>query len=406
MTYPQSLLYLEALRSRGIQPGLSRMQDAAERLGHPERAFAAVHITGTNGKGSTAAMIAAALNAVGQRTGLFTSPAVTDIRDTIQIDGQPISEDAFAAAATAVCEAFPDGLTEFEWLTTVCFVSFRQAGVKLAVVECGLGGRGDATNILPSPLCAVFTPIDLDHTHLLGSDIEAVAREKSGIIKPGCDVVCAPLLHADALGVLYEAAAQNGCCLWQPSPNAVLTVDEHPLVLTMKGVHQQHNTRTAHMVLERLQARGIAIDFDKALTRMATVSLPCRQELLETTPPLLLDGAHNAHGIAALCARLGEMAPVTLIIGMLADKDHEAVLQQLAPFCRRILCCTPPDTPRPAIEAKALAAVAACCHTDVAVIPDPIQAYESAKNAPDTTCIVAGGSFYTAAAIRRHILEG
>lgn len=404
MTFQEAVTYMESLRLRGIQPGLSRMQEAAERLSHPEGAFRAVHIAGTNGKGSTAAMITAALGASGHRVGLFTSPAVTDIRDTVQIDGLPISEDAFAQAATAVTATMPDGLTEFEWLTTVCFESFRRHGVTVAVIECGLGGAHDATNILPAPVCAVFTPIDLDHTGLLGNNIEAIAREKSGIIKAGCDAVCAPTMHEDALGVLYEAAAAVGSRLWQPSINAAWDVDGAPISLAMRGEHQRQNALTAYTALCRMQAHGVAVDMEAAAKAVSAVTLPCRLEPISVSPPLLLDGAHNPHGIDALVKAITPHAPVTLILGMLADKNHEAVLAAVAPLCRRILCCTPPNTPRPPMSAEELAAVARTYHGDVIAVDDPVAAYEYAKKAPDTTYIAAGGSFYTAAAIRRAIL--
>ncbi len=403
MTYQQAIEYMESLRQRGIQPGLSRMEDAMAQLKHPERAFRAVHIAGTNGKGSTAAMIAAALQASGHHVGLFTSPTVTDVRDTIQIDTQPISEDIFAAAATAVTEAVSGGLTEFEWLTAVCFECFRRSGVAVAVVECGLGGTHDATNILPPPLCAVFTPIALDHVGILGDTVEAIAHEKSGIIKDSCDVVCAADMHEDALGALFAAAAEKGCRVWQPSTHAALDKSGRPLVLAMRGEHQRRNALTAMAVLGRLQAHGVAIDTDAATQAIAGVTLPCRLEAIPTTPPLLLDGAHNPHGIRALCDTIAPLAPVTLILGMLADKDHAEALKALAPHCRRIICCTPTDTPRPAMPAAELASIAQQYHSDVLIIDDPLMAYTYAKNSPYTTYIVAGGSFYTAAAIRRGI---
>jgi len=402
MNYSQAVEYMLSLRVQGIRPGLSGMADAADRLGHPEQAFRCVHIAGTNGKGSTAAMLSAALVANGHSVGCFTSPVVTDIGDTIQINGHPLSEDAFAAAATEVCALMPEGLTEFEWLTTVCFVCFRNAGIEIAVVECGLGGKQDATNILPAPLCAVFTPIDTDHVGILGDTIDAIAREKSGIIKPGCDVVCAPSMVPEALGVLYEAAASAGCRLWQPA-QADLTVNGRPFSPAMTGSHQLDNARTVYMTLERLQAAGVTIDMTTALTAMESVTLPCRQEFIGQDPPVLLDGAHNPHGIRALCHTLKGRPGVTLIIGMLADKDHESVLSALAPYCRRIICCTPPDTPRPSMPAKQLQEIADRFHKNVEAIDDPVAAFETATADPEARLIAVGGSFYTASAVRFHL---
>ena len=182
MTYSEALRYIERLHGRGICPGLSRMEAALEAVGHPERQLRVVHVAGTNGKGSTAAMIAAVATAADYKVGLYTSPAVTTTADTITINGHPIPEEVFASLTTELAAAAGD-LTEFEFVTLLTLVWFARERVELAVIECGLGGAEDATNVFPAPLCAVFTPISLDHTRLLGETVEEIAAQKAGIIK-------------------------------------------------------------------------------------------------------------------------------------------------------------------------------------------------------------------------------
>lgn len=406
MTYTEALNALRDCQPLGMQMGLARMEHAMQALGYPERAFHAIHIAGTKGKGSTASMIAAALTANGHRVGLFTSPAVTSVRETIQIDGSAVSEAQFAAAVERVLTAVPTGLSEFECLTAAMLCCFEQNDVSVAVIECGLGGLDDATNVIPAPLCAVLTPIGIDHTAILGDTIEAIAQHKSGIIKTGCEVVCAASMKDDALAIIFETAAQKGCTVHQSTIRRedTLCVAGVEYRLAMRGQHQVENAQTAMSVLACLRHRGMAVDDHKAAAAIAKVQLPCRLEEFALTPPVLLDGAHNPQSALPLCEQLAMMdAPATLILGMLSDKDCEGVIRTLAPYCRRILCCTPPHTPRPAMKAQALAAIAAKYHTDVQSFDDPLQAYAYAKNAPDTTSIVVGGSFYTAAAIRQAI---
>ncbi len=404
MTYAEAVQALCDCKSLGMQMGLARMEHAMQALGHPERAFRAVHVAGTKGKGSTASMIAAALHANGHKTGLFTSPAVTHTREMLQISGAPVSEDAFAAAIERVLTAVPTGLSEFECLTAAMFCCFEESGVNIAVIECGLGGRDDATNVLPSPLCAVLTPIGIDHTAILGDTIASIANHKSGIIKAGCDVVCAASMDLDALAVIFEVAAENGCAVTQPAKRDAFCVDDTVYSTAMRGQHQIENAYTAMATLSLLRKKGFAIDDAIAAKAIAAVQLPCRLETITTTPPLLLDGAHNPQSALPLCEQLAQMPSPTLILGMMRDKDCEGVVKTVAPFCKRIICCTPPHTPRPAMPADELASIARQYHADVQVIDDPQAAYFAAKNAPDTASIAVGGSFYTAAAVRRAVI--
>ena len=414
MTYAQAVNYLKNLRPVGMQMGLERMQHASKQLLHPEAAYPCVHIAGTNGKGSTSAMIASMLTANGYNVGLYTSPMVTDLTDMIVINERPVSEDRLAECITKVATAVPQGLSEYECLTMAAFLCFQLEHVDIAVIECCLGGETDATNILPTPLCAVFTPIALDHTGILGDTVEKIATCKSGIIKPSCDVVCAPTMTPEALGVLYEKAYATGSTVYQPqitepcdvsSRGTRFLYQDHAITLNMLGAHQQENAYIALEVMNRLAEHGYSSNIQKSIYALQNTALPCRQEIRSYDPFLMLDGAHNPHGINALCESLKifHLEHATLIIGMLADKDVVCCLRALCPFFETIICCTPINTTR-ALSAKQLAVIANDLHPHVTVVEDPIEAYLDAKKA--SVPIVIGGSFYTASAVRRFITSG
>ena len=221
MTYEEALQYIHAVSWKGSVPGLERITELMQRLGNPEQGLKFIHIVGTNGKGSTAAMLASVLTCAGYRTGLFTSPYVVDFRERMQLDGEMISREELAEQTEAVkpfADAMADPPTEFELITGIALRWFARKGAQIVVLEAGMGGELDATNVIPAPEAAVFTNIGLDHTEYLGNTVEAIARTKAGILKPGCAAalypnvpeVCAvlealcrekqiPLYHADPL---------------------------------------------------------------------------------------------------------------------------------------------------------------------------------------------------------------
>ncbi len=413
MTDTQPASYLESLKPVGMQMGLERMRHITKLLDHPERAFPTVHIAGTNGKGSTAHMIAAMLTANGYRTGLFTSPAVTGIHDTIQIDGISINESDLAACIDRIRTVMPQGLSEFECTTAAALLYFQKEAIDIAVIECGLGGDTDATNILPPPLCAVLTPITPDHTALLGNSIEEITTHKCGIIKPPCQVVCAPTMDPLALGVIFETAANKGLTVHLPTlgectvtPKGIqFSYRSQNLTLVLFGKHQYTNAVTALTVMDCLTQSGFKSDLAKCQTALSSLQMPCRQELVSTNPFVMLDGAHNPDGIRALCETidLTVTEKITLVIGMLADKDINSCLQMLAPLCKRIICCTPEGNAR-ALPADQMAAIASRYHENVSMVPSPEEAYREAKKTAERSPIIVGGSFYTAAAVRRTLI--
>ncbi len=415
MNYADTVRYIEQLNPIGIQLGLERIQSAVSAVGNPQCRFPVVHIAGTNGKGSTTAMISAALIKSGYNVGTFTSPAVTDLRDTIQINGKAIDKETFVTCAQTIIDAVPQGLSEFEFITVLMLCCFREKKIDIAVIECGLGGETDATNVIPAPLCAVLTPIALDHTGFLGDTVEAITAQKCGIIKPPCDVVCAPGMNEEALGVIFEKAAQNGLTVQLPSRSAVCNVAysqngcqfqyyDVDFSLSLCGEHQLDNALTALSVIQVLQQHGFRTALPRVAEAFSALSLPCRQEWITTTPSTLLDGGHNPHGIAALTKTVQQLpTPPTLVIGMLKDKDVQTCLSHIVPLCKHVICCTP-SNPR-ALEAEALAEHARQFGANAIAVDDPIEAYRYAKKISADEAIVVGGSFYTAGAVRQAIIN-
>lgn len=397
MTERQALDYIHGLHSRGICPGLERMQAALAAVGHPERQLRVIHVAGTNGKGSTVEMLRCVLVAGGYRVGAYTSPTVTTLQDTITISGHPIPGDTLAALTEELI-ATDTELTEFEFVTALTLRWFAQQQVQLAIIECGLGGREDATNVFPAPLCAVFTPISLDHTKLLGNSIAAIAAQKAGIIKPSCAVVCAPDQPPEALAAIQVEAAKQGVAVRRPTDGRKVPP------LAMCGRHQQQNARTVCEIAAVLRECGYPLS-DKSITAgLSAAVLPCRQELIGGAPPILLDGAHNPDGIAALAATVREQwpdTPVILLTGMLADKNIADCAALLTPLAVKVICCTPnhPDRALPAEQLATYYPNATACADIPTALADAKQAAID-KNLP----LVIAGSFYLAAEARKILL--
>ncbi len=418
MTWEETEQYLAALRCGGIRPGLARMERAMELAGNPHRRLRVVHIAGTNGKGSVARMVQAMVTAAGYRVGLYTSPAVTGLCDTITIDGTAIPPARFTALADiwrARQEEMGDcgPLSEFEFVTALVLDYFARERVDLCVLECGMGGLEDATNVCPPPLAAVLTPIARDHTAFLGDTIEAIATQKCGILKPPCRVVTSPAQSPEALAVIYEQAAQRGLTVRQPNRAAATRLSQRAGEVTfavagetytvpMGGAFQVDNALTALEVAAVLRECGFALDEAAQRRGLAAAALPGREEVVCRAPLTVLDGAHNPHGVAALAKTLRETldgAPLTLLYGMLRDKDTAACAALLAPLVRAVVCCTPP-VPRGLDAATLAAEFEAARAADVRVCADPADALAQARALAGDGALWIGGSFYTVAAIR------
>ena len=371
MEYVQARAEIEHL-SRFSQggPSLARIGKLLDRLGHPEEKLTVIHIAGTNGKGSTAMMIAQTLWQVGYAAGLYLSPGILDFRERMQIGGQMISEQAVAWWTEKLLPLAAEvrDVNESEFLTAMAYGYFAQQGCTFVVAEAGLGGRWDATNVIRHPAVSVITAIGLDHTAVLGDTLAAIAGEKSGIIKAGCPVVTCPQQAPEALEALKQAAAEQGSLFAQIPKEAIrigqptwqgtdFWIEGEPFHVGMAGRHQVDNAATALTACRILRQQG----WDKLTEEIIQTGLqkakqPARLEVLSQEPLVVLDGAHNPQGGRALAAALAELAggqPLMAVVGVMADKDSGRLLEFLAPDLQRVLCVTL-DTPRslPAAELK------------------------------------------------------
>jgi dihydrofolate synthase/folylpolyglutamate synthase len=319
--------------------GLERVERALRALGRPDRALRVLHVAGTNGKGSTCAMAEATLRAAGHRVGLYTSPHLERFNERIRVGGEPVDDGALARRIDAVRRACPwhdaseaDRLTYFELATVVAIAHFAEERVDVAVLEVGLGGRFDATNAVAPVACAV-SRIGLDHVEILGPTLADVAREKAGILKAGVPAATIEAQPPAAQAVLREEAARRG------APLHLAPRWEGPVGL--RGEHQRENAGLAAAALRLLDARGVRAPEAAIRDGIATARWPGR---LEEVGGVLLDGAHNADGAAALAAALRELhpgRPVELVFGVLADKDLEGMLAALAPAVRGLHLVSP-----------------------------------------------------------------
>jgi dihydrofolate synthase/folylpolyglutamate synthase len=338
--------YLSGLQPLAMRFGLERMERALEALGHPERRYPVLHVGGTNGKGSTCAMAAAALAEAGHAVGLYTSPHLVRFNERIQVRGAPIDDASLARAVERIRAACPwhergdegDRLTYFEFATLAGLLHFADAAVDVAVVEVGLGGRFDATTAIASPRVTAVARIGLDHTQLLGDTFEQIAFEKAGIFKRGIPAVVHAHQPPGALETLRAEAARRGAPL-------VVAAEAWDGPLALRGPHQRGNAALAAAALRELARAGVPVPEAAIARGIATARWPGR---LEEVGGVLLDGAHNPDGAAALAAALATLhpgRPVELVFGVLADKDHAGMLRALAPVARR-LHLVAPATPR------------------------------------------------------------
>jgi dihydrofolate synthase/folylpolyglutamate synthase len=326
--------------------GLEPMREACARAGHPERAYPTVHVAGTNGKGSVCSMVEAIARTHGLRTGLYTSPHLCRFAERIRINGEPLDDAALASVLERALQQGPD-LSFFEAATFAAFLAFREARVDIAVLEVGIGGRLDATNVIPVPRAAAITRIALDHTDRLGSTLVEIAREKAGIAKPGLQIVLGPLPPPVHAAVDEVAHAQGASTV---SASTLSAADLPPgAPIGLPGAHQLDNARIAAVLGSRIGASPAEI-----ATGIAAARWPGR---LERIGDFLLDGAHNPDGAEALASHLRSLslAPdqIALVFGTLGDKDWAAMLDTLAPLAARRIYVAPPAS-RSAIDPEAM----------------------------------------------------
>ncbi len=399
-TYPDVLARLSAARRAGVVLGLERIAALLAALDHPERRLGTVvHVGGTNGKGSTAAMIAAVARAAGARVGVYSSPHLASLRERFAIDGAVATEDAVVAAAERVAAAGGDALTFFEQVTAIGLVVLADAGPDVTVLEVGLGGRLDATNAVAAPIAAI-TGVALDHQQLLGDTLAAIAAEKAGIWKPGQAAVIGGSGEAEAVPWLASAARRAGVASVQVIDAAAIAAAPQP---ALAGDHQRANAACADAVIDALVARG-AIVAPPAVRAAgyAAVVHPGRLEQVARGPAIVLDGAHNPHGAAALAAAIAARPerPRVLVIAVSADKDVDAMV---APLVRGFdaVIATRYDQPR-ALDPAALAArIRAAGGGLVETADDLTDAVDRARDAVGLGgLVVVAGSLFAVGEVR------
>lgn len=364
------IAYINEPRWMESRLGLDRVRDLLDRLGRPQDKLRFVHVAGTNGKGSTCAYLASILQAAGLRTGLFTSPYLITFEERIRVDGANITLDELTETTLLVkeqAEAMPDHPTEFELMTAVALTHFARCACDIVVLEVGLGGRLDSTNVIAAPDVAVVARIGLDHTKLLGTTLGAIAGEKAGIIKPGSRVVTWPQ-EPEALAAVEAAAASCGDPLTMPDfarlqvsdvewdapggPTRPFSYGRHARLRTkLLGTYQPANASLAIEAAEALCACGWSISDEAIASGIAAAAWPGRFEIVqagEGEPAIVVDGGHNPQGAQALADSLRDVFPgrkPVFIIGVLEDKDYPAMLETVLPLGSAFVTVAP-DNPR------------------------------------------------------------
>ncbi len=416
--YAEVLAWLYGLEAaKGMDFKLERVALALKNLCDPHKTFAAVHIAGTNGKGSVAAMLHSIFHAAGYRVGVYTSPHLVHFTERIRIGGDEIAPEEvvqLAHAVRAAATVHGIDLTFFEFVTVMSFLHFARQGVDLAVVEVGLGGRLDATNVL-DPEVAVITNIGLDHTEFLGNTLASVASEKAGIIKPGCPVIVGSV-SSEAREVLeHTAAAQGARAYWYGSDYSV--GDEQPfcftgmgaeidgLAIPLRGAYQRENAAVAVAAAVQLRRR---FPFpDGALRRgLAQVRWPGRLDVVQTRPLVVLDGAHNADGIGVLVRELPAIVgsrPLHLLFAVMRDKLWSPMVDALAP---RVASATLTAVLPPRGEAPEVLAQRFAGHCPVRVVQRPLAALEALlESIGAADAVLITGSLFLIGAIYPYFLD-
>lgn len=414
MDYDQALKYIEGVSYLGVKPGLERVSALLGRLGHPERKTRFVHVAGTNGKGSTSVMTASALSACGYKTGLYTSPHLARVNERMRLDGAKIPDGEFARVVSALAsaaEGLAEPCTEFELLTAAALLWFAEAGADIAVLEVGMGGRFDATNVIPRSECAVITNIGLDHTAVLGDTVEAIAAEKAGIFKGGRAVSYEQ--PESVAAVLRSAAAKTGTELTfadfskiEPLSDSVegqrFRFEGEEYSIRLLGAHQLKNAAVALTALDTLRRSGWDLPAEGVRKGLAAAVWPARFELVERAPLFVADGGHNPQCVAATAEAIRRYMPggrCVILMGVLADKDWSAMIDILADVAEGFVCAAP-DSPR-ALPAADLGAelLRRGLHAEVcSSVPEAVEAAKALAGPDGAVCSV--GSLYMSGAVR------
>ncbi len=406
MNYNEALNYIHSLLVFGSRPGLDRIAALLKALDNPQDDLKFIHVAGTNGKGSVCTMLSNIYMKAGLKTGLYTSPFVVDFRERIQVNGKYIKKEILASLTEKV-KATGIIVTEFEFITALAMLYFKLKKCDIVILETGLGGRFDATNVIKTNLASVITRIDFDHTDYLGDTLSKIAMEKSGIIKKGSPTVCYPLQETEAKETIKSYSEKF---ITPNIENLQIINDEDfgnrfiyknkEYKTSLCGEHQIYNALT---VIETVKAVGIKISDEIVAQGIYDASIPARLEIISKKPLVVLDGAHNLNGGMALKGFLGKHKNAVAIIGMMADKDCDSFLKVTLPFVKKVITVTVKENKR-TMSAKELADLAEKYCRDVQVAESYKQAIELAAK-EESTPIFVFGSLYLAGGLRDDLIS-
>lgn len=403
--------------------GLASMKQLMAHFNHPENQLPTIHIAGTNGKGSTAKMVATILQEAGYKVGLFTSPSLVDFNERIQINGEQVTDDQLMAQVDRMTAALgPDEYyTEFEVFTGLAWLTFEAAQVDFVVLEVGLGGRLDATNIIEKPLVTAISKIALDHQKILGDTLGEIAGEKAGILKAGVPLVVYPQAP-EAKRVIYDKADQLHVPVHQVQSEDIdligtndtglqtFTYKGQAYALNLLAPYQVNNAALAIEIIQNLIGQGVAITDQAIHDGLATVTWPARFEKVATDPAIIIDGSHNMDGILSLKEAIlthypdGKVGKRIAIMGMLADKDVAHVVEAIAPIFQKIITVTPHSNR--ALPAEELAEMIERAGVAVEVAESDQSALAMVdRNLNKNDCLCIFGSFYFVGYLRALLKE-
>ena len=410
--YEETLYFIHSLERFGIKPGLSRIEALCRALGDPQKKLRFIHVAGTNGKGSTSTMLAYICKEAGYKTGLYVSPFVLDFRERIQINGEMIPKERLIQTVDCVRRAAEtlsedDKPTEFELITAAALLYYREENCDVVVLETGLGGRLDATNVIDCPLVNVLVSVSLDHTAVLGDTLTEIAREKCGTLKSGGVCVCYPFQPSDAMDVIRRTAEEKGVSLLVPDTRRIridredirgtdAVIDGISLHIPMLGRHMVYNASAVVAAARVLNGRGLVISDDHIRTGVKNSVMPARMQIVREHPLVLMDGGHNEGCAAAFRDAAQRFLPgrrIVGICGLMADKAYETYLSIVAPLFESIITVRP-DNPR-ALSADALCKAAAPYCADCTAADSFADAARIAlEKAGEDGVVAVCGSFY------------
>ena len=370
MTYKEALEYIHSVTWMGSRPGLSRITELCEKMNNPQNSLRFVHVAGTNGKGSFCCMLSEILSAAGYRVGLFTSPFIKEFNERIRINGENIADEDLAEVTEYVrgfADTMEDLPTEFELITAIALEYFRRQNCDIVVLEVGMGGRLDSTNVITTPVLSVITEISLDHTGMLGDTVEAIAAEKAGIIKAGVPVMFSGT-DARARAVVADAAQKMGCAITYPVYDTLIVErssvegstfaydGQTGYTISLSGLYQPRNAAAVICAVMALRQAGYTVSDEALRAGLACARWSARFELLRRDPVIIYDGGHNPGGVTVSFASVTQYFPgvkCTALSGIMADKDYAETVEISAPHIARVFTVTP-DVPR-ALHASAYA---------------------------------------------------